>query len=328
MEISKVGRSPAPGQPRAFRRLLRVPEVGLSTAVVLAFVFFAALDRSMLQSNYFPLIFSRAAVIGFAAVGMSVLMLAGEIDLSTGAVASFSLMVYNLLGGHGWSELTSLLGALMVAAIIGWVNSVLVLEVRLPSFLATLSTYIIVSGLPVLVHIQPGAGRLSALAWLGNASPVLGIPWSFFALLAMVIIGDLIVRRTRLGPLLWATGANPQAAETTGINTAAVKTLCFMFASVCATVGAYFVLATMNLAPQYGEEWEVWVPAIAIIGGARLSGGAGTVWGALLGTLLLLVIRTGLWAANLGNNAQGVIVGGILVTAIIIDAVRAKVKKY
>jgi ribose transport system permease protein len=326
MKTRNVGRTSAPGEPSGFRRALAIPELGLSAAVLLVFVFFAALDRNMLQPNYFTLIFTRTSIIGFAAVGMSVLMLAGEIDLSTGAAATFAIMIYNLLGSHGWSELTSLLGALLVAALIGWLNSVLVLEVGLPSFLATLSTYFIVSGLPGVIHSQGWEGRKSALAGLGNNSPLLGIPWSFFVLLAVVILGDILIRRTRLGPLLWATGANRLAATVAGIDTVAVKTLCFIFASVCAALGGYLVMVTTNISPQYGEEWQVWVPAIAIIGGARLSGGMGTLWGALLGTLLLLVIRTGLWAANLGTNAQGVIVGGILIAAIIVDAARRKVK--
>jgi ribose transport system permease protein len=270
---------------------------------------------------------TRSSFIGFAALGMSVLMLTGEIDFSAGAAATFASLIYNFLGGSGWSETTSLVGGLLAAATIGWLNSFLVLDVGLPSFLATLSTYIVLSGVIPFIYGNVFAAGRSSFAGLGSPSPLFGAPWAFVLFLGVVAIGEIIIRRTRLGPLLWATGANPRAAETVGINTAAVKTLGFMFCSVCAAVGGFLVIATMNIAPDYREEWQVWVPAIAIIGGASLRGGSGSLLGALLGTLLLLIIRTGLGAANLGTNAQGVVVGGILVAAIIVDGVRRKAKK-
>jgi len=319
---------PSARQPRLIRRIASVPELGLAVAVVMAFALFTALDRSMLAPVNLKTIVTRSSFIGFAALGMSVLMLAGEIDFSAGVAATFASLVHNYLGGSGWGETTSLVGGLLAAAAIGWLNSFLVLDVGLPSFLATLSTYIVISGVIPFIHGNSFALGRSPLAGLGSPSPLFGAPWAFILFLGAVAIGEILIRRTRLGPLLWSTGAHARAAESVGINTAAVKTLCFMFCSVCAAVGGFLVIATMNIAPAYGEEWQVWVPAIAIIGGASLLGGSGSLLGALLGTLLLLVVRTGLGAANLGNNAQGVVVGGILVAALIVDGVRRKAKRY
>jgi len=253
-------------------------------------------------------------------------MLTGEIDFSAGAAASFAFVVYSALGAASWSVAARLLMALLAAATVGWFNSFLVLDIGLPSFVATLSTYIIVTALGPFV---PGAGysNQSLFAGLGASSPLLGLPWAFVVLLATVAVGEVLIRRTRLGPLLWATGASPRAAEVAGINTNGVKTFAFMLCSVCAAIGGFAIFATVNIAPSPGEDWQVWVPAIAIIGGASLRGGAGSLLGALLGTLLLLIIRTGLGAANLGNNAQGVVVGGILVAAIVVDSLRRKAKR-
>ncbi len=315
-------------RPGIIRRIASVPEVAVATAAAMAFALFTALDRSMLMPVNLNMIVTRSSFIGFAALGMSVLMLVGEIDFSAGAAATFAGLTYSLLARSGWSEATSLIGALLSAAAIGWLNSFLVLEVGLPSFLATLSTYIVVSGVMPFVYGSPEAFGRSSLAGLGAPSPLFGAPWAFIVFLGAVAIGEIIIRRTRLGPLLWSTGANPQAAEAAGINTAAVKVACFMFCSVCAAIGGFLLIATMSLAPAYGEEWQVWVPAIAIIGGASLRGGSGSLLCALLGTLLLLIIRTGLGAANLGNNAQGVVVGGILVAALVVDGVRRKAKNH
>jgi len=327
MTSREMARQAAREKPRLIRRVLSIPELGVAAAAVAAFVLFVALDRSMLAPVNLMTIVKRSSFIGFAALGMSVLMLTGEIDFSAGAAASFAALIFSALGGSGWGETTSLVGGLLAAAAIGWLNSFLVLDVGLPSFLATLSTYILVSGVSPFIHGQRYADGRPSFAGVGTPSPLFGVPWAFVVFLVAVVIGEVVIRRTRLGPLLWSTGANPQAAQAVGINTAAIKTLCFMFCSVCAAIGGFFVIATMNLAPAYGEEWQVWVPAIAIIGGASLRGGSGSLLGALLGTLLLLIIRTGLGAANLGNNAQGVVVGGILVAALLVDGVRRRTKR-
>ena len=326
-EDSKKARLASRRSPGLIRRILSIPELGVAAVAVAAFVLFTTLDQSMLAPVNLKTIVTRSSFIGFAAVGMSVLMLAGEIDFSAGVAASFAFLIYGNLAGTGWSELASLVGALLAAATMGLLNSFLVLDIGLPSFLATLSTYIVVSGLFPFI---PGGGWSAvqtSFAGLGSPSPLFGAPWAFVVLLATVIVGEIVIRRTRLGPLLWAVGANPQAATAAGINTAAVKTFCFMFCSVCAAIGGFFVFATMNIAPAYGEEWQVWVPAIAIIGGASLRGASGSLLGALLGTLLLLIIRTGLGAANLSNDMQGVVVGGILVAAIVVDSLRRKTRR-
>jgi ribose transport system permease protein len=326
-EGHRKARLPSRGRPGLIRRLLSIPELGVGLAAVVAFAFFTASDQSMLTPGNLSSLVTRSSFIGFAALGMSVLMQAGEIDFSAGAAASFAFLIYAILGSAGWSEPASLVGALLAAATIGWINSFLVLEIGLPSFLATLSTYIVVSSLgPFLYGLAGAAGRAS-FAGLGAPSPLFGASWAFVALLAAVAAGEILIRGTRLGPLLWATGANPQAATAVGINTAGVKTFCFMFCSVCAAIGGFLVFATMNLAPSYAEDWQVWVPAIAIIGGASLRGASGSLLGALLGTLLLLTIRTGLIAANIFSNGQGVVVGGILVAAIVVDSLRRKTKR-
>jgi ribose transport system permease protein len=160
-------------------------------------------------------------------------------------------------------------------------------------------------------------------------SPFFGLPWTFLALLAAVIIGDLLVRTSRLGPLLSATGGNRQAAEIVGINVKLVKTLCFIFVSVCCGIGGLFVMAYGGLTDQtIGVDWLLWVIAIAIIGGGSLRGGIGSVVGVLLGTALIQIIKMGLYYANVKTNAQGIVVGAILIGAAALDAIRRKAIQY
>jgi simple sugar transport system permease protein len=308
------------------RGVLRIPELAVGTAVVAAFIMFVALDRSIADPVNVMAILARSSTIGFAVLGMSVLMLVGEVDLTVGIAAIYATVTFTTLEGLGWPEVPSLLGTSLVMLLIGWLNSVLVLEVRLPSFLATLCTSSILGGL--LYYFIPFnlyAGVQVSFAWLGASSPLPGVPWIFIIFAVVVLLGDLVIRRTRLGAALYATGANPRAAEIVGIDTGRLKMLCFMFASFCGGLASFAFTATIG-APLTEEPPVLWVMAIALIGGCSLAGGVGSLLGGFLGTLLLMVIRTGLGAANLGANAQAIMVSGILIAAILLEAARRKGK--
>lgn len=334
MEASKVA---APALPtvnparRIVRRVLNIPELTVVVAIVVSFLFFTALDESMAQPAQFVRLLKQSVFFGVIALGLVHLMMAGEIDLSTGSVAGFSAAIVGvLIANYGWPEWASLLIALMAAVVIGLFNSFVVLKIGVPSFFATLGTHFLVLGLvQVLLKGQwLFVLRLTPLLdTLARPSPILGIPWTFILLLGAVLVADFLMRRSVIGQLLSATGANRQAAEVSGINTTAVKTACFVFVSICSAIAGFLVMQAGTAAdPQIGEGWLLWVVAIAIIGGSSLKGGVGSVLGALLGTILIWIIRLGLGAAQIQTNAQGVVVGVILVAAAILDVVRQKIR--
>lgn len=137
------------------------------------------------------------------------------------------------------------------------------------------------------------------------------------------------MRTTQLGPMLSAVGGNRRAAEIVGINVKRVKTLCFVFVSLCCGVAGLFVMGYGKTTdPGIGEGWLLWVVAIAIIGGGSLRGGVGSIIGGLLGTALIEVIRMGLTAAHVKTNAQGIVVGAILIGAAALDAARRRAIRY
>jgi len=313
------------GAQSPLRGVFRISELAVGVAVVVAFVVFAARDRSMTEPVNVMGILARSSSIGFAVLGMSVLMLAGEVDLSVGVAAVYATVVFNTLEGQGWPEAPSMLGTLLVLLLIGWLNSVLVLEVRLPSFLATLCTNFILGGLLYFIPFNWWGGPQISFGWLGTSSPLPGVPWIFIVFAGVVLLGDQVVRRSRLGAALYATGANPRAAEIVGIDTRRVKMLCFMFTSVCGGLASLAFAATIGTS-MVGDLPYLWVIAIALIGGCSLAGGVGSLLGGFLGTLLLMVIRTGLGATNLSANAQAIMVSGILIAAILLEAARRKGK--
>ncbi len=321
------------GMPGLGRRLLNVPELGTFAAIVIFFLLFTALDSSMATPEGLVRLFTQITYMGFAAFGMSHLMLAGEIDLSTGAVAGLAAAVAaGLIGDLGWPEWAGLAAAIFAAILAGLLNSLVVLKIGVPSFFGTLGTHFVILG--IMQAILRGRwimveDKVPFLTLVTSPSPFFGLPWTFIIFVGAVLVGDFMIRRSRFGAMLSATGGNRQAADISGINTALVKTLCFVLVSVCAAIGGLLVMnAAVSADPQIGDGWQLWVVAIAVIGGSSFSGGLGSILGGFVGVLLIQIIRLGLGAAQIKTNAQGVVVGAILIVSAILDVLRRRVKQY
>ncbi len=331
-----AGNLAAPRSPASRRlgwRLLNFPELGVGAAVIIFFLLFTALDKSMATPEGVVLLFTQVTYMGIAAFGMSHLMLAGEIDLSTGAVAGLAAGVAAaLIGDLKWPEWAGLAVALFAAVLAGLLNSVVVLKIGVPSFFGTLGTHFVILGIMQLImkgrwiSVDKKVPFLSALA---SPSPFFGLPWAFVIFVVAVLLGDFMIRRSRIGAILAATGGNRRAADISGINTTLVKALCFILVSICAAIGGLLVMNAAGAGdPQIGDGWQLWVLAIAVIGGSSFNGGLGSIFGGFLGALLIQVIKLGLGAAQIKTNAQGVVVGAILIAAAILDVIRRRAKQY
>jgi ribose transport system permease protein len=324
--------APAYKQPFS-KRLLSIPELGVLVAVVVFFGVFVLANKSMAEPANLVRMALQGSFIGLAAFGMSYLMIAGEIDLSSGATAALAAAVAGLLrANQGWPEWACYGTALAAAIMVGLLNSFVVLKIRMPSLFGTLGTSFLVSGLAIWLlkgsWIYIG-DKIPLLTKALAPSPVFGLPWVFLALVAAFVIGDTLMRTSRLGPTLSAVGGNRQAAAIVGINVPLVKTLCFVFVSLCCGLAGLFVVAYGGTTDyNIGVDWLLWVIAIAIIGGGSLRGGIGSIIGALLGTVLIQVIRAGLYNAQVQTNAQGIVIGSILIGAAILDVVRRRAIQY
>lgn len=316
-----------------YKQLLNIPEIGVALAVVVFFAAFVIADKSMAEGENLQRMALQGSQVGLAAFGMSFLMIVGEIDLSAGGTAALAAAVFGLLRANlGWSELACVAGASTVAALVGLLNSFVVLKVKMPSFFATLGASFLTTGLATWLlqgkWIYIGE-MIPVMANLVKPSPVLDLPWIFVMLLPAYILGDLLIRFSKLGPILTATGGNRQAAEIVGINVPLVKTLCFVFVSVCAGMaGIVTGIYGGTTDATIGSDWMLWIIAIAIIGGGSLRGGVGSIVGALLGTALVTTIRLGMANALVYSNAQGIVIGAVLIGAATLDVMRRKSAQY
>ncbi|MCO6452777.1 MAG: ABC transporter permease [Caldilineales bacterium] len=316
-----------------YKRLLGIPELGVFVAVMLFFVIFTVTNRSMAESENLVRMALQGSFLGLAAFGMGFLMIAGEIDLSSGGTAALSAAIAGwLLMNFGWPEWASYGVALAAAVVVGLLNAFITLKIRMPSFFATLGTSFLVSGLAI--WILKGAWlyvavEIPVLAKALTPSPILTLPWLVLVLLIAYLAGDFLMRTSRLGSTLTAIGGNRRAAEIVGINVPLVKTICFVFVSVCCGMAGILVMAYAGTTDaMIGEGWLLWVIAIVIIGGGSLRGGTGSIIGVMLGTILIQIIRMGLLAANVQTNAQGIVVGAILLAAAALDVVRRRSVQY
>jgi ribose/xylose/arabinose/galactoside ABC-type transport system permease subunit len=323
----------APGQRGFGYRLLNKPELAGGVGIVLCFILFSTLDASMARPDNIARILTTASYMGFAACGMMFLMMAKEIDLASGAIAGLcSGLAGYLVVVSGLPEWAGLLAGLVAAVAIGLLNSFVTLKIGMPSFFATLGASFLLQGLVTWLlqgHWYIVSDKMPFLGLLGSASPIFGLSWNVILFLLLMLLGDLTVRWTKIGAILAATGGNKRAAQAAGINTSLVKTCCFVFVAICSYFGGCMVMnATNTVDGGTGAEWGLWVIAGAIIGGSSLNGGVGSMLGVLLGVVLIQIIKSGLGAAHIQTNAQGLVVGAILIAAAALDVIRRKAKKY
>lgn len=311
------------------RTMLAIPEMGILIPLLGFSLLFFLLTPSFLSPESMASLLRAVAFIGIIAVGQTWLMVAGEIDLSVGAVAGLSLIVSAWLMKNGGLPVElGLLAGVACGALVGLVNGLVTVRIGVPAFIATLSMLYIARGINYLIcqgyPIYPIPERLRAF---GSAEP-LGLSWAFLILLFVVIVGEFCLRKTVWGRCVYATGGNKEVARLAGINVERVKILCFVKVGALAGLAGILQMAQLNVGqPQIGIGWELDVIASVVIGGVSLFGGVGTIIGTFLGLLTLQVVRSGLVMTNCNTHWQTVAVGYIMIVAVGFDIVRRRNKK-
>jgi ribose transport system permease protein len=314
---------------KQLRQLLHIPETGILVPLVIAIGIFLCVDRSFLSPNSAAAMLRAVAFIGIIAVAQTWLIVAGEIDLSVGSVAGLSAVVAAwLMKNAGWPVELGLVAGLATGALAGLCNGLIAVRLGIPAFIATLGMLYIARGLNYLLckgyPIYPLPDGVSAF---GKAEPF-GVSWAFVILVCAVVLGDFCLRKTVFGRQVLATGGNAEVARIAGINTEAVKIICYMQTGMMAALAGMLLMAQLNVGqPEIGNGWELDVIASVVIGGVSLFGGLGTVAGAFLGLLIMQVVRSGLVVSGVNTHWQTVAVGVIMIGAVGLDLLRRRAKR-
>jgi ribose transport system permease protein len=307
--------------------LLSKPEFWVFVAALLACIALTILtDTFATPQNLFN-VTRNFAFVAIIALGMTVVIISGGIDLSVGSVLCLSAMVLAICMNAGYPLWLSAPAALAVALLVGAINGALIAYVRIPPFVVTLgmlsvarSAAMVLSQNKMIYQFGPDE---ALLFWLGGGS-TLRIANPVIALAILAVLTSLLLKWTRWGNHVFAIGSNEKAAVLTGIAVRRLKISVYMFAALFAGIAGVLEAGWLGgVTTNLGQAMELSVIAAAVIGGANLMGGAGTVFGSVVGAALIEIIRNSLTLLGISTFWQGAFVGSFIVLAVAFDRIRA-----
>ena len=292
---------------------------------VLIFAFFSAtqFNQGFLDPNNLLNILRQTAMISIMSVGMTYVLAAGEIDLSIGMVAGLISLVAAVVMDH-FGPVAGVAAGLMVGALVGVVNALLTTRIGIPSFLTTLAMMGIARGTAMWMTSTKSVPILDdGYIWLfggGNLGPV---PVLVIWTIVIAALGHVVLRRTTFGRRVLATGGSETAARYSGIDTRGIKMRVLMISSLGAAIAGMLYAGRLHSGRfQLGEGDELSVIAAAVLGGTSLFGGAGSVVGSIVGSLMIGVINNGLLLMGLEYSQQLIARGVIIIVAVAISQSR------
>jgi ribose transport system permease protein len=328
--VGTGARAPAMGR-FAPSRLLRAREAGVFIALLALCVFLSFSTDGFLRSINLFNVGRQVSLLGIMSVGMTFVLISGEVDLSVGSTYAFSGLSAGMLIIAGWGLLPALGVGLLTGAAIGLVNGILSTYGRLPSLIATLgmlsivrgAALILTNGQPVTVNVRNGARPevLDVFSFMGQGYLFGVVPMQlvFFAVIAA--LAWAVLSYTNFGFRVFAVGGSAKAARVSGIHVATVKIWAFVLMGVLAAFAGILSLAFLpsGQAGRTGLGLELDVIAATIVGGASLSGGEGTILGTILGVLIIGVMRNGLVLLGVSPFVQELMIGLVIIVAVGID---------
>ncbi len=271
-------------------------------------------------------ILRQCALVLIVAVGMTMLLVAGEVDLSVGASLAFTGCVAMDVTNRTHSVTLGALAALAFAAAVGLFNGLVVTRLRINSLIATIATMMILQGSVYLYTREAVQNKHQLDAFTAIGAGYVGpIPIPVILAAVIFVLGYVALRFTMFGRYLYAVGANQKAARLSGLRAERLKVIAFVITGLCVGVAGLVLCSLMNAGqPTAGRGFELTVIAAVILGGTSLAGGRGTLVGTLLGVLLLKVIDNGIIILRWNQDLQMVVPGVVIVLATWLDIIRRK----
>ena len=320
--ISPAGQGSSNGVATFVRNRLLSGEGMLYVGFLVLILIFALSSPVFLSWANFANIGRQTALVSIIAVGMTFVIVSGEFDLSVGSGMALSGVVAALaMKGIGQTWIVGALAGLLTGAAIGLVNGILTTKLRIPSFLITLGSLSIARGIAMIVTgTRPVIISDTAYYQLFGEGSVLGVPVPIFWTLVVAIGGIVMLHLSTFGRRVFATGGNAMAARYSGISTARVKTISLMLAGTLAGLAGLVLSARSHAArPDVGVGLELDVITSVILGGAALSGGRGTIIGALVGSLVIGILSNGLVLLGVDASVQLAVKGLIIWASVAIS---------
>jgi rhamnose transport system permease protein len=299
------------------------PPIVPAVLVVLAFVAGAIASPFFLDVRYLLDASSLYAETGLLVLGVTLVIVAGQIDLSVAAIMALVACVVAKMLAAGLPVPVVLAAGLGLGAGLGLINGWLVAYLRLPSFVVTLATMASFRGVAQVLmgaESQRLPAGLVGIDYAKVPGTPIPVPLAMVAVFSVAI--GVLLHRTVFGRTIVAVGTNERASTFSGVRTERVKLLVFMLSGLLAAVAGMMIDSRLGVARfDHGKGLEVDVIAAVVVGGASIYGGVGTVLGSVLALLLIALIRTGLGVANVGAEYQLAAVGTLLIVAVLVGNV-------
>ena len=301
------------------------PLIGLVFVIAL---FGVLRPRTFLTADNFQIMLLQTAVVATAALGMTMIIISGGIDLSIGSNIALCTVAIALMLARGVPPIAAALGSIAVGSLCGLLIGTLITRLTLTPFIVTLGTWGALRGL------AKGLASESIVTapetWLNSLlqSPGAGRRWMLFPpgvwlMLLLTLLTGALLRYTRFGRHVFAVGSNEQTARLCGISVARTKLLTYALGLAFAGVAGLLQFSYLTVGdPTTANGLELAVIAAVVIGGASLQGGEGSVFGSLIGALIMTVVGNGCTKLNLANWIQEIVTGAIIIAAVVLDRLR------
>lgn len=296
-------------------------------AILLACVFLSLTTSSFATSANLYNITRNVTFVAIIALGMTLVIITGGIDLSVGSVLCLCSMVLAVVMHAGYSIEVGIAASIGCALVVGAFNGVLIAYLGFPPFVVTLgmlsiarSLAMVASNNTVVFQFGPDHDKLLAL---GGGAWVFGIANPVLYMIGLALIAGFVLRWTRFGRYVFAIGGNEQAATLTGVPVRQIKVAVYMISALMAGIAGIIQTGWLGaVTTNIGAGMELQVIAAAVIGGANLAGGVGTAFGALVGAALIEVIRNSLGLLGINAFWQGTFIGGAIILAVLFERIR------
>ena len=291
--------------------------------LVLLCIIMAIIEPNFISPGNLVLIIKQIAITGILGVGMTMIIITGGIDLSVGAVIALSSVCAAMFGGletQGLPVIVPIIVGLLVGSLIGSANGALVAGFNFPPFIVTLATMMIARGFAkVISNGKPVFGLSDSFKDLANGF-VFNVPNLVYFITIIMLFGYFVLNKTVFGSRIYAVGGNEAATRLSGINTKKIKFFVYVISGALAGLcGVLMASRITSGSSTVAEGYELNAIAAVVIGGTSMSGGSGTLWGTLIGALIIGVIQNGLDLMGVSPFYQQIIQGLIIIAAVLLD---------
>ncbi|MDZ4288105.1 MAG: ABC transporter permease [Prosthecobacter sp.] len=277
---------------------------------------------------------NQIAIIAIIAIGMTMVIITGGIDLSVGSLLALSAVVATwlireyagALDAGPWGMVGACVAALVVTGLVGAFSGMMTTRFDVPPFIVTLAVMLMASGLAYTLAENQSIYQVpESFIWLGRGTGPLGIPIAVIVMLVLYAAAHVLMSQTRIGRYLYAVGGNREAAHISGVPVSRVILFAYVASGVLAGLGGVIMASNLKSgSATYGQMYELYVIAAVVVGGASLSGGKGHMANTLIGAFTIAVIQNGMNLTNVESQKQKIVLGAVILAAVLVDKVRKR----